>query len=81
VIDVIEFKVAGEALYLSSLMDLYNGEIVAYQSARRPTFDLVWKMLKKVRPSTKTGTTHCCIRIRGSRTECRAIDACLPSVR
>jgi len=50
VTDVTEFNVGGEKLYLSPVMDLYNGEIVAYQTARRPTFDLVWKMLKKALP-------------------------------
>ncbi len=47
VIDVTEFKVAGEKLYLSPVMDLYNGEIVAFETANRPTFELVSKMLKK----------------------------------
>jgi len=28
-------------------MDLYNGEIVAFETARRPAFDLVSSMLKK----------------------------------
>ncbi|WP_251275143.1 IS3 family transposase, partial [Enterobacter hormaechei] len=31
VTDVTEFKVQGMKLYLSPIMDLYNGEIVAYQ--------------------------------------------------
>jgi putative transposase len=47
VTDVTEFKVAGEKLYLSPVMDLYNGEIVAYQTNRRPSFDLVTGMLDK----------------------------------
>jgi transposase InsO family protein len=47
VTDVTEFNVNGEKLYLSPVMDLYNGEIISYQTARRPTFDLVSKMLKK----------------------------------
>jgi transposase InsO family protein len=44
--DVTEFKVGGEKLYLSSILDLYNGEIVAYQIDRRPRFEMVSKMLK-----------------------------------
>ncbi|WP_366520260.1 IS3 family transposase [Robbsia andropogonis] len=32
---------------LSPVLDLYNGEIVAYQMARRPLFDMVGNMLKK----------------------------------
>lgn len=42
-----EFNVRGEKLYLSPVLDLYNGEIVAYQMARRPLFDMVGTMLKK----------------------------------
>ena len=47
VTDVTEFNVRGEKLYLSPVLDLYNGEIVAYQMARRPLFDMVGAMLKK----------------------------------
>lgn len=47
VTDVTEFNVAGEKLYLSPVLDLYNGEIVAFETARRPVFDLVGTMLKK----------------------------------
>jgi transposase InsO family protein len=47
VTDVTEFNVAGEKLYLSPIMDLYNGEIVAYQTSRRPHFQMVDDMLKK----------------------------------
>ncbi|WP_085985485.1 IS3 family transposase [Pseudomonas putida] len=46
VTDVTEFKVAGEKLYLSPVMDLYNGEIVAYHTATRPRFTLVGEMLE-----------------------------------
>ncbi|WP_369095940.1 DDE-type integrase/transposase/recombinase, partial [Bacillus pseudomycoides] len=38
VTDVTEFKVAGKKLYLSPVLDLYNGEIVAYQTAIRPQY-------------------------------------------
>jgi putative transposase len=47
VTDVTEFKVAGEKLYLSPVMDLYNGEIIAFEMARRPVFEMVGNMLKK----------------------------------
>ncbi len=47
VTDVTEFNVAGEKLYLSPILDLYNGEIVAFETARRPAFGLVSSMLKK----------------------------------
>ena len=45
--DVTEFNVAGEKLYLSPILDLYNGEIVAFETSRRPVFELVGSMLKK----------------------------------
>jgi putative transposase len=47
VTDVTEFNVAGEKLYLSPVMDLYNGEIIAFETARRPAFELVSTMLNK----------------------------------
>lgn len=47
VTDVTEFNVAGEKLYLSPVMDLFNGEIVAFETNRRPSFDMVTKMLQK----------------------------------
>jgi transposase InsO family protein len=47
VTDVTEFKVGNEKLYLSPVMDLYNGEIIAFETARRPVFTLVSNMLKK----------------------------------
>lgn len=47
VTDVTEFNVSGEKLYLSPVMDLYNGEIVAYEMQRRPNFGLVRSMLAK----------------------------------
>jgi putative transposase len=47
VTDVTEFNVRGEKLYLSPVMDLFNGEIVAYEMSERPLFPLVGKMLTK----------------------------------
>ena len=47
VTDVTEFNVRGEKLYLSPVMDLYNGEIVSYVMQKRPHFPLVGNMLKK----------------------------------
>jgi putative transposase len=45
--DVTEFNVAGEKLYLSPVLDLYNREIVAFEMNRRPEFKLVTSMLTK----------------------------------
>lgn len=47
VTDVTEFNVLGQKLYLSPVLDLYNGEIVAYQMNTRPVFELVSGMLRK----------------------------------
>ena len=47
VTDVTEFNVNGQKLYLSPVLDLYNGEIVAYEMSQRPMFTLVATMLKK----------------------------------
>lgn len=47
VTDVTEFKVAGEKLYLSPVLDLHNGEIIAYEMAERPMFEMVSSMTMK----------------------------------
>jgi putative transposase len=47
VTDVTEFNVRGKKLYLSPVMDLFNGEIVSYTMQKRPQFSLVSDMLKK----------------------------------
>jgi len=47
VTDVTEFKVAGEKLYLSPVLDLYNGEILAYQVDTSPHYKLVSGMLEQ----------------------------------
>jgi transposase InsO family protein len=48
VTDVTEFNVAGGRLYLSPVMDLFNGEILDYEMSDRPKFALVTNMLRKV---------------------------------
>lgn len=47
VTDVTEFSVGGQKLYLSPVLDLYNGEIVAYKTARRPLFNMISTMLQR----------------------------------
>jgi putative transposase len=47
VTDVTEIHLHGEKLYLSPILDLYNGEIVAYNIESRPVYSLVSKMLVK----------------------------------
>lgn len=53
VTDVTEMKVAGEKVYLSPIMDLFNGEIIAFETARRPVFELVTNMLKQAMTKLK----------------------------
>lgn len=47
VTDLTEFKIHGEKLYLSPVLDLYNGEVIAYNMEHRPVFSLVSKMLDR----------------------------------
>ena len=55
--DVTEFNVAGQKLYLSPVMDLHNGEIIAFETARRPAFQLVQNMLAKALDRIGEGET------------------------
>lgn len=47
VTDITEFNMGGEKLYLSPILDLYNGEIVAYQMEQRPHLSMMDNMLSK----------------------------------
>ncbi|MDO4709185.1 MAG: IS3 family transposase [Pseudomonadota bacterium] len=47
VTDVTEFNVRGQKLYLSPVLDLYNGEIITYTMQQRPHFSLLKDMLQK----------------------------------
>ncbi|AQQ55088.1 transposase [Planococcus lenghuensis] len=43
--DITEFKVCSQKLYLSPVLDLFNGEIITYTLGARPTYKLVSTML------------------------------------
>lgn len=45
VTDITEFKLFGEKLYLSPVLDLFNGEIITYTIGSRPVYSLVSQML------------------------------------
>jgi len=48
VTDVTEFKCTGDLkLYLSPIMDLYNGEIISFGISKRPTLDFVLEPLNE----------------------------------
>ncbi|WP_249731695.1 IS3 family transposase [Pseudomonas syringae] len=55
--DVTEFNVGGQKLYLSPIMDLYNGEIISFQISRKPLYSVVDAMLqeafKRLKPDEK----------------------------
>lgn len=46
VTDITEFKLFGEKLYVSPVLDLFNGEIITYTIGSRPTYSLVSEMLE-----------------------------------
>jgi len=45
VTDITEFKLFGQKLYLSPILDLFNGEIITYTVGSRPVYSLVSTML------------------------------------
>ncbi|MGR6130506.1 IS3 family transposase [Paenibacillus sp. S33] len=47
VTDITEFKLFGEKLYVSPVLDLFNGEIITYTVGARPTYSLVSEMLNE----------------------------------
>lgn len=47
VTDVTEFKLFGTKLYLSPILDLFNGEIISYNISQRPNFNQTMDMLDK----------------------------------
>lgn len=73
--DVTEFNVLGEKLYLSPVMDLYNGEIIAFETAKRPAFELVDTMLKKALAKLRAGEQPILHSDQGWQGGCRPISA------
>ena len=59
VTDITEFKCLGEEkLYLSPILDLYNGEIISFGIKKRPTLDLVMKPLDQTMEIIKNHATY-----------------------
>ena len=48
--DITEFTLFGQKTYLSTIIDLFNGEVVCYHVHNHPTLHLVYEMLKKAMP-------------------------------
>lgn len=44
--DITEFKLLGQKLYLSPILDLFNGEIVSYTLSKSPNFHQITEMLQ-----------------------------------
>lgn len=57
VTDVTEIHLHGEKLYFSPVLDLYNGEIIAYNTEKRPVYSLVSTMLDKAFGRLNEGDT------------------------
>jgi putative transposase len=47
VTDITEFRLFGEKLYVSPMLDLFNGEVITYTIESRPVYSLVSGMLDK----------------------------------
>jgi putative transposase len=47
VTDVTEFKINGKKIYLSPILDLFNGEIISYSISTSPTYKLIEDMLQQ----------------------------------
>lgn len=45
--DVTEFKVNNDKLYISPIVDLFNGEVISFNLSRHPVFNQVVDMLEK----------------------------------
>lgn len=56
VTDVTEFKVNGRKLYLSPIIDLFNGEVISYSISKHPVFgqitDMLYKAFEKIPNNT-----------------------------
>jgi transposase InsO family protein len=56
VTDVTEFSLFGRKVFLSPILDLFNGEIVSYNISDRPTFSQTIDMLEKAFLKIPNGT-------------------------
>ena len=56
VTDITEFRVGEEKIYLSPIVDLFNGEIISYNISRHPVFGQVVDMLEKAFKRIPDGT-------------------------
>ena len=57
VTDVTEFAVGGQKLYLSPIIDLFNGEVISHVMSARPVMNMVSTMLEKALATLSPGET------------------------
>lgn len=57
VTDVTEFALLGQKVYLSALLDIFNGEIISYTYDHRPNYALVAQMLQRALPLVPEGAS------------------------
>lgn len=60
VTDVTEFGVDGEKVYLSPMIDLFNGEVISYAVSTSPSMALVREMLEGAFPRLREGDRPIC---------------------
>lgn len=51
--DITEFRIGADKIYLSPLIDLYNGEVVSWKIGVRPNMEMVIGMLEDVHPELR----------------------------
>ena len=73
VTDVTEFNVGGQRLYLSPVLDLYNGEIVAFETARRPLFNMIGRCCEERLHVLVHAISQYSIQTRAGNTGCQCI--------
>ncbi len=54
--DITEFSLFSRKLYLSPILDMYNGEIISYNISERPHLKQVMDMLNKALDKISDGT-------------------------
>ncbi len=57
VTDVTEFRIAGEKLYLSPILDLYAQDVVSYTIAERPVLSMVTSMVERAAATLPAGAS------------------------
>ena len=77
VTDVTQFRLFGQKLYFSPILDLYSGDIVAYTISDSPNLEMVTTMLEQAFRDLRITQDWCCIQTRGGTTSTNNIVGCL----